>query len=131
MAKCPGDCSTYNPGAAAVWFLVAQDGKHADGSWATDLLTTYAPYKFTIPATLAPGNYIIRHEIWALQTASVYPGAQIYPTCIQVAVSGSGTKVPTTNLVAFPGYYTPNTPGIVFDIYNGPATYPVGVSERC
>jgi hypothetical protein len=45
-----------------------------------------------------------------------YPGAQFYPSCIQVQVTGSGTAFPTS-FVSFPGAYTADTPGIVYDIY--------------
>lgn len=35
-----------------------------------------------------------------------YPGAQVYPSCIQVQVTGSGTAVPPASaLVAFPGKF--------------------------
>ena len=43
-------------------------------------------------------------------------GAQFYPSCIQIEVTGSGSAFPTS-FVSFPGAYTPDTPGIVFDIY--------------
>ncbi|KAK2734168.1 Esterase/lipase/thioesterase [Onygenales sp. PD_40] len=124
MAKCPGDCSEYEPGTDAVWFKIAEDGKHADGTWASDPLITNAAYTFTIPASLAPGNYIVRHELWALHAAYAYPGAQIYPSCFQVTVEGSGSATPS-DLVAFPGAYTADTPGVVFDIYQGDEEYPI------
>ncbi|KAJ7151977.1 glycoside hydrolase family 61 protein [Mycena filopes] len=114
MAKAPSAITAWNPGNSAVWFKVAQSGKTAAGLWAaTDLLTaSNSVYSFTIPAKLAPGQYIIRHEIIALHSAYVYPGAQVYPSCIQVQVTGSGTAVPPASaLVAFPGAYTATTPG--------------------
>lgn len=40
MAACQGDCTSYTPGTAKVWFKIAQDGKHSDGSWASDPLIT-------------------------------------------------------------------------------------------
>lgn len=39
-------------------------------------------------------------------------------------VSGSGSGEPT-DLVAFPGAYTADTPGVVFDVYQDDADYPV------
>ncbi|KAK2765108.1 Esterase/lipase/thioesterase [Arachnomyces sp. PD_36] len=124
MAKCPADCSSFDPGKEAVWFKVAEDGKHADGSWATDPLINEVPYKFTIPEALAPGNYVVRHEVWGLHSAWEYPGAQLYPSCFQVKVTGSGSGQPT-ELVSFPGEYTADTPGVVFDVYQGEAEYPI------
>ncbi|KAL1956063.1 hypothetical protein VTO42DRAFT_7658 [Malbranchea cinnamomea] len=94
MARCPGDCSEYEPGTDAVWFKIAEDGKHDDGSWASDPLINDVPYEFTIPEGLAPGNYIVRHELWALHAAWTYPGAQVYPSCFQVKVVGDGTQQP-------------------------------------
>ncbi|KAF8909184.1 hypothetical protein CPB85DRAFT_754777 [Mucidula mucida] len=44
-----------------------------------------------------------------------YPGVQIYPSCIQVEVTGSGTAFPIS-FVSFPGAYTPDTPES-FSIY--------------
>lgn len=53
----------------------------------------------------------------ALHSAYTYPGAQVYPSCIQVTVTGSGTKTPDASYkVAFPGAYTASTPGIVYDV---------------
>lgn len=49
-------------------------------------------------------------------TADIYPGAQFYPSCIQLEVTGTGTALPTS-LVSFPGAYTPTTPGVVFNLY--------------
>jgi hypothetical protein len=109
-----------------VWFKVAEAGKNSDGTWATDPLETNpaGAYTFTIPSALKSGNYLIRHEIIALHSAYSYPGAQVYPTCIQVVVSGSGTKTPSS-LVSFPGAYTADTPGIVYDIYTNTSAYPI------
>jgi hypothetical protein len=60
----------------------------------------------------------------ALQEAYTYPGVEIYPSCIQVKVTGIGSKAPTPSyLVSFPGAYTASTPGIVYDVYSN--------RERC
>ncbi|KAF8149118.1 glycoside hydrolase family 61 protein [Crassisporium funariophilum] len=126
MARAPSDITKWNPGTSAVWFKVAQTGKTADGKWAaTDLLTaSKSIYTFTIPAKLKAGQYIVRHEIIALHSAYTYPGAQVYPSCIQVQVTGSGTALPTS-FVSFPGAYTASTPGIVFDAYQNTGAYPI------
>ena len=48
-----------------MWFKVAESGKTADGLWAaTDILTANdSIYTFTVPASLKPGQYIVRHEM--------------------------------------------------------------------
>ncbi|KAF8684071.1 Glycoside hydrolase [Rhizoctonia solani] len=126
MARAPSDITKWNPGKEAVWFKVAQQG-YENGKWAaTDILTgeNNSIARFTIPASLKAGQYLIRHEIIALHSAYAYPGAQFYPSCIQVEVTGSGTETGPSELVAFPGAYTETTPGIVFDAYKG-AAYPI------
>lgn len=66
-----------------------------------------------IPKTLAPGNYLIRHEIIALHLATQRGGAEFYPSCAQLRVGGSQTGRPAENeLVSFPGAYSDNDPGI-------------------
>ncbi|KAI0779646.1 glycoside hydrolase family 61 protein [Fomes fomentarius] len=127
LARAPSDITNWQPGNAAVWFKIAESGKTADGKWAaTDgLYATNSIYTFTIPPKLKPGQYIVRHEIIALHAAFQYPGAQFYPSCIQIEVTGSGTALPTSGLVSFPGAYTPSTPGIVYDAYQNTSAYPI------
>ncbi|KAI0718971.1 glycoside hydrolase family 61 protein [Cerioporus squamosus] len=128
LARAPSDITKWQPGTDAVWFKIDESGKTADGKWAaTDLLTaSNSIYTFTIPPKLKAGQYIIRHEIIALHSAFDQYGAQFYPSCIQIEVTGSGTALPTSGLVSFPGAYTESTPGIVFDIYSDPTLpYPI------
>lgn len=67
-----------------VWAKVAQSGV-TNGVWASDaLIAANGIYKFTIPSTLKPGQYLVRHEIIALHAAYAYPGAQVYPSCFQI-----------------------------------------------
>ena len=47
-----------------------------------------------------------------LLSAEQYPGAQLYPVCVQVEVTGTGAAFPTS-FVSFPGAYTPDTPGTI------------------
>lgn len=74
--------------------------------------------QYTIPECIEPGFYLVRHEIIALHSAYEYPGAQFYPGCHQLEVTGSGTTAPS-DLVAFPGAYSPDDPGIAYDAYAG------------
>ncbi|KAF8745666.1 Glycoside hydrolase, partial [Rhizoctonia solani] len=126
MARAPSDITKWNPGTSAVWFKVAEQGL-VNGKWAaTDILKANNwVYSFKIPASLAPGQYIVRHELIALHAAYSYPGVQIYPSCLQISVTGSGTSTGPSSKVSFPGAYTPSTPGIVYDAYKGSATYPI------
>lgn len=74
-------------------------------------------YNYTIPACLKPGYYLVRHEIVALHSAWAMNGAQFYPSCHQLNVSGAGNVVPT-NLVSFPGAYRADDPGIFINVWN-------------
>ncbi|KAF8601099.1 glycoside hydrolase [Ceratobasidium sp. AG-I] len=126
MAKAPSDITKWSPDTAAVWFKIDEQGL-VDGKWAaTDILTANKSiYTFKIPSTLKAGQYLIRHEIIALHGAFDPAGAQFYPMCTQVNVTGSGTALPTTGLVAFPGAYSPTDPGILYNMYGGNPDYPI------
>ncbi|KAF5353362.1 hypothetical protein D9756_007862 [Leucocoprinus leucothites] len=126
MARAPSDITAWNPNTDAVWFKVHEIGKDSSGKWAaTDILTANGSiYTFTVPKNLKAGQYLIRHEIIALHAAYTYPGAQVYPSCIQVEVTGSGSALPTS-FVSFPGAYTGETPGIVYDAYQNSGDYPI------
>lgn len=79
----------------------------------------------TIPNNLAPGNYLLRHEIIALHLATAMNGAEFYPGCAQLKVGGSQTGVPrASDLVSLPGAYSDSNPGI-FDptVYNPNSKY--------
>lgn len=95
------------PNKSAVWFKIAQDGKHSDGTWGVTPLTKNgnAGYDYTIPQCLKAGHYLVRHELIALHNAAQYPGPQFYPSCHQIQVTGGGSTVPSS-LVSFPGAYS-------------------------
>ncbi|KIJ60167.1 lytic polysaccharide monooxygenase [Hydnomerulius pinastri MD-312] len=58
-----------------------------------------------------------------MYVAQSYGGAQFYISCAQVNVQGGGSGTPGP-LVAIPGVYTGNEPGILINIYNPiPANY--------
>lgn len=74
---------------------------------------------FIIPPDTPDGDYLFRVEQIGLHVASTVNGAQFYISCGQITVTGGGTGTPGP-LVAFPGAYSPDDPGILIDIY-----YPV------
>ena len=52
-------------------------------------------------------------EIIALHLAQSIGGAEFYPACIQLNVTGSGNAVPkSSDLLSFPGAYSATDPGI-------------------
>ncbi|CAN8104166.1 unnamed protein product [Discula destructiva] len=132
MARCPDTgCDAWMPESSAVWFKIAESGmtKYVSGGdtneWAVDSLTVdgNAGYTYTVPSCLADGYYLVRHEILAVFVANTYPGAQVYPGCHQLQVTGGGSTTPT-DLVAFPGAYTPEDAGITWDSSSS-TTYPI------
>lgn len=94
------------------------------GTWASDnLISNNFAYDITIPSTLKAGNYVLRHEIIALHGAENTDGAQNYPQCVNLAVSGSGTELPTGTVGT--SLYTEAEDGIVFNIYTDFSSYPI------
>ncbi|KAF2469270.1 glycoside hydrolase [Lindgomyces ingoldianus] len=120
MARCPDSgCTDFMPGTSAVWFKIAEEGRTGTtDTWGdTPLMKSgNAGASYTIPSCLKPGYYLVRHEIIALHAAYSYPGAQFYPGCHQLKVTGSGTTTPSS-LVAFPGAYKGTDAGITYDMY--------------
>jgi len=84
---------------------------------------TGSPVSVTLPTQVAPGDYLVRHEIIALHLAVTQGGAEFYPSCTQIRVGGSQTGTPNQT-VLFPGAYNDNDPGI-YDpsIYSPGAAY--------
>ncbi|TDL15572.1 glycoside hydrolase family 61 protein [Rickenella mellea] len=104
------------------WFKIFQDGLDSSGKWGVDrMIANKGKVTFTIPSCIAPGQYLLRHELIALHGAASYPGAQFYMECAQLQITGGGTKTPAT--VSFPGAYHGTDPGITFNLY-----YPVPTS---
>lgn len=100
------------------------DGATAPGQWASDQLIANAnSWMVQIPANIAPGFYVLRHEIIALHSAGQADGAQNYPVCFNLQVTGSGTATPAG--VVGTSLYTPTDAGILFNIYQSLTSYPI------
>ncbi|KAF2825026.1 hypothetical protein CC86DRAFT_371486 [Ophiobolus disseminans] len=92
--------------------------------WGTkDMNYNCGKLDFKIPADIAPGDYLLRAEAIALHAAGPAGGAQHYPGCYQLTVTGSGTLVPKG--VKFPEAYTKTGPGLGFSIHADLASYPM------
>ncbi|KAG5656565.1 hypothetical protein KAF25_000152 [Fusarium avenaceum] len=121
---------TENDGTGAIWTKIAEDGY--DGSeWAvTKLIKNKGKATFTLPSALKAGKYLVRQEIIAhhesndAYNANPARGAQFYPSCAQIEVTGSGTAVPDEKFDFNKGY-TYSDKGIVFDIYNFSGSYSI------
>jgi len=104
-------------GSSANWFKIAATG-YTGGQWGTQIMNTNCgKVTATIPAGIAPGDYLIRAEVIALHVAGSVGGAQFYMSCYQVTVTAGGSASPAT--VKFPGAYSATDPGILVDIHSG------------
>ncbi|KAI6779342.1 uncharacterized protein J7T54_000440 [Emericellopsis cladophorae] len=121
---------TEDDGTGPIWSKVAEDG--FDGTqWAVDKIkANNGKQDFTIPSNLAAGKYIFRQEIIAHHESDTAfadnpaRGAQFYPSCVQVEVTGDGDAVPDQGF-DFNADYTYEDPGIVFNLYNFDGSYTI------
>ncbi|CZT15219.1 related to endoglucanase IV precursor [Ramularia collo-cygni] len=99
-----------------------KDGSTTPGSWASDdLIANNNTWSVTIPASIAPGKYVLRHEIISLHSANNANGAQNYPQCLNIEVTSDGTDVPAGEPAT--SFYTAEDAGILINIYNAPLDY--------
>jgi hypothetical protein len=126
MASCGSvTCDKFNQ-ADAQWFKIDQVGRKLNSAdWVQDDLKNGGVASVRIPTDLAPGNYLIRHDIIALHLGTSVGGAEFYPGCAQLKLGGSGSGVPkASELVKFPGAYSDNDPGIFApNVFNVGALY--------
>jgi hypothetical protein len=148
MASCGASSCDQFDATQAKWFKIRQVGrKDGNAEWVQQdvcMSQSYLVRSFdnnflkitltlvdggvdtvTIPTNLAPGNYLIRHEIIALHLAIQRRGAEFYPACTQLRVGGSQSGKPAdSELVSFPGAYSDDDPGIYDpDVYNPDVPY--------
>ncbi|KAA8892615.1 glycosyl hydrolase family 61-domain-containing protein [Sphaerosporella brunnea] len=134
LANCNGNCKDADP-TTLDFFKIDEAGLHSDGSWASDaVIADNSTWTVKIPSDIAAGNYLLRHELLALHAAGSANGAQFYPVCANLKITGSGSAVPS-DTVKFPGGYKATDPGILINIYYpaptnytipGPAVYTAG-----
>ncbi|KIP01552.1 glycoside hydrolase family 61 protein [Phlebiopsis gigantea 11061_1 CR5-6] len=126
MASCGSTpCNEFNA-TGAKWFKIDQLGL-SDPSVPTwyqaDISSNGDSFDVTLPQNLAPGGYLVRHEIIALHLADTLGGAEFYPMCTQVMVGGSGNGSPSPT-VSFPGAYADDDAGIFDpDVFNPGTDY--------
>ncbi|KAI0967463.1 lytic polysaccharide monooxygenase [Xylaria arbuscula] len=119
LAQCSGECTSAT--AAGLTFEKISEDAWISGSdpgtWVTDtLIANNFTSEFVIPSGLAPGNYVLRHEIIALHSAGSEDGAQNYPQCLNIKVgTGGSTAMPAGE--AATSFYSETDPGILFNLY--------------
>jgi hypothetical protein len=103
---------------------LGQDASSSQGGWYQASIAQGNSVTVTLPKDLAPGDYLVRHELISLQNAQSPGGAEFYASCTQVRVGGSGsTKLDSSTLVSFPGAYSPTDPGIQLNVGAHPLRY--------
>lgn len=127
LASCSGDCATVEK-TSLEFFKIQEggliDGSAAPGKWVTDdLIADGFTWETTIPASVAPGSYVLRHEIIALHEGNQQNAAQMYPQCINLEITGSGTAQPAG--VVATELYTASDPGIFFNPYRSDLVYEI------
>ncbi|MCJ1319273.1 hypothetical protein MMC15_004609 [Xylographa vitiligo] len=128
LANCNGDCTNVDK-TSLLFNKIDGAGLISDstppGVWASDqLIANNNSWTVTIPATIAPGSYVLRHEIIALHSAENSNGAQNYPQCVNLEITGTGTDGLSSGTLGT-SLYTLTDPGILFNIYTTPLTYGV------
>lgn len=132
IAACGGDCA-FADKSALKWVKIDEAG--FDGEWAGQkLMDNNFTWTTTVPSTIAAGNYVFRNEIINLHSGAEPNGAQLYPQCVNIEITGSGTDSPKGVLGV--DLYRADDAGILFDPYTeplnyilpGPALYVIGSS---
>ncbi|KEZ42747.1 hypothetical protein SAPIO_CDS6033 [Scedosporium apiospermum] len=117
LANCEGACQNVDK-TKLKFFDISREAviNAASDLWAPNVLIKNDLTWFVkIPESIAPGNYVLRHEIVALHAAGQPNGAQSYPFCFNLAISSKGTDHPEGR--TFEGYYSQNEVGIVWDLF--------------
>ncbi|KAJ2836691.1 hypothetical protein FBU31_001309, partial [Coemansia sp. 'formosensis'] len=119
------------------WFKIYELGFNKDtNKWCSDVARdNHGRVDIVIPKDIEDGKYLLRTDLLALHDAAVRMGAQFYPNCVQLDITGSNNKFlnPPPEYVSFPGAYKPDDKGILYNrrvdkgltyVIPGPAVYP-------
>ncbi|OWY44095.1 glycoside hydrolase [Alternaria alternata] len=136
LAKVPDgkDVKSWD-GSGAVWFKISTTMPSVNAqkqmSWPGQ--NEYTTPNTTIPATTPASEYLLRVEHIALHMAMQANKAQFYLARSQIKITEGGSGVPGP-LVALPGAYKSNDPGILVDLNKytaAPETYQPPGSFQC
>ncbi|KAI0012616.1 glycosyl hydrolase family 61-domain-containing protein [Xylariaceae sp. FL0662B] len=125
VASCGDDCSTVDK-TALEWIKIDEAGYDTTTStWASQtLIDNGSKWTTNVPSDLPSGNYVFRHEIIALHSAGETNGAQNYPQCMNIAVTGGGSgALPEGTLGT--ELYSAEDPGIHFNPYTTITSYTI------
>ncbi|KDQ10584.1 glycoside hydrolase family 61 protein [Botryobasidium botryosum FD-172 SS1] len=116
LAKCNGPCSSFF--GDGPWVKISEAGYDPSQSvpWAEERLHNSGTWQHKIPKSLANGEYLFRSEILGLHAAGNSGGAQFYPACAHLVVTG-GTGGTWPNGIKISGAYQKSDPGILVQLY--------------
>ncbi|WQF79187.1 Putative Cellulose-binding domain, fungal, auxiliary Activity family 9 [Colletotrichum destructivum] len=119
LANCNGPCNLVEK-TDLRFFKIDGAGlinpPQRENRWAASaLINNGNAWLVRIPPNVAPGHYVLRHDIIALHSAGQQNGAQSYPQCINLEITGDGTYNPPGT----PGtaLYKADDAGILYNIY--------------
>ncbi|KAK1852010.1 glycosyl hydrolase family 61 [Colletotrichum chrysophilum] len=120
IARCPSDDCTDVDKTALEFVKIDEAGINFDTQeWAArTMVNNNNTWVTTVPKSLAAGSYVFRRESIAVHGSLREGGAQNYPQCFNIEVTGSGTAEPKG--VRAQELYTPTDPGILFNFYKTP-----------
>lgn len=122
VAPYEGDVTSVDK-ASLKWTKIDAHG-YENGEWAAvKMIGQNNTWPVTVPESLAAGKYVFRHEIIALHSAGQENGAQAYPQCLNIEVTGSGTDKPEG--VVGTSLYKADDAGIKFNVYGGDIKYEI------
>lgn len=132
LAACNGSCANADKNTLE-WVKIDELGwinsteaiPGLGGTWASDvLIANNAAWTVRIPEQLAGGDYVLRHEIWALHVAEELDGAQVYPQCVNLRVE-QGKNETLSGGVVGSKLYSMRDPGILVDVHGNVTHYDI------
>lgn len=129
LANCYGPCESVDKTELAFFKidgvgLLEQGSQGTPGRYASDVFKDNGcAWNVRIPKNIKSGNYVLRHEIIALHNAIDRNGAQHYPQCFNLKITGGGSDTP----IGYSGtqLYDATDPGILINIYDSSVNYQV------
>ncbi|KAG5949457.1 hypothetical protein E4U53_005873 [Claviceps sorghi] len=117
LANCHGPCESVDK-TKLEFFKIDEVGllDQKGPKFGDDVLIANGnTWRLQIPSFLLAGNYVLRHELIALHSGGSPNGAQAYPQCINLKITGSGTVQPKG--VKGTELYKATDPGILSNIW--------------
>ncbi|RMZ88092.1 hypothetical protein DV736_g4688, partial [Chaetothyriales sp. CBS 134916] len=129
LARCFNDDCTSVDKTTLLFNKIDQkgliDGSVEPGTWASDQMRlNNNSWTTTIPSSIAPGKYVLRHETIALHQALDIDGAQNYPQCVNLEINGSGTDSLQSGTLGTSLYHNTD-PGLFINIYETLTNYTI------